>query len=67
VSLKKSQVNGSQDELKDMTQMCHSITISVTLALLVLVVVSIGTMSLASQMKEIYNVFGEVTNMSITN
>jgi haloalkane dehalogenase len=50
-----------------MTQMCHSITISVTLVLLVLIVLSIGTMSLVSQMKESYDVFGEVTNISIMN
>jgi hypothetical protein len=50
--------------LRDMTQMCHSITISIVLALLVLV---IGTTSLVSQMKESYYVFGEVTNMSVTN
>jgi haloalkane dehalogenase len=50
-----------------MTQMYHSVTISVILALLVLVVISIGTISLASQMKESYHVLGEGTNMSVTN
>jgi haloalkane dehalogenase len=47
--------------------MYHSVTISVILALLVLVVISIGTISLASQMKESYHVLGEGTNMSVTN
>ena len=47
--------------------MYHSVTISVILALLVLVVISIGTISLASQMKESYHVLGKGTNMSVTN
>jgi len=50
--------------LSDSTQVCHSNTISIILALLVLV---IGTLPLVSQMKESYYVFGEVTNMSVTN
>jgi alpha/beta hydrolase fold len=54
----------SNMNLSDSTQMCHSNTISIILALLVLV---IGTLPLVSQMKESYYVSGEVTNMSITN
>src|ERR671919_865025 len=50
--------------LSDSTQMWHRNTISIIVALLVLV---IGTMPLVSQMKESYYVFGEVTNMSVTN
>jgi hypothetical protein len=46
--------------------MYRSITISVILALLVLII-SIGTISLASQMKDSYYVLGEVTNMSVMN
>jgi haloalkane dehalogenase len=44
--------------------MWHRNTISIIVALLVLV---IGTMPLVSQMKESYYVLGEATNMSVTN
>lgn len=50
-----------------MTQMYHSVTIRVILALLVLAVISVGTLSLSSQMNGSYRVLGEDTNMSVMN
>jgi haloalkane dehalogenase len=53
-------------KLRDITQMCQSVTISVILVSLILVLI-MGTISSGSQMKGSYQVFGENTNMSVMN
>jgi hypothetical protein len=53
-------------KLRDITQMCKSVTISLIFVSLILVLI-MGTISSGSQMKGSYQALGENTNLSVMN